>query len=176
MMEEIWRNIEEYKGFYQVSNWGRIKSTQYWNGTYERILTNNKGKNGYLSVQLYKNGKGKFYLVHRLVAQAFLENPDNLPCINHRDECKTNNNIDNLEYCSRKYNCNYGTRKQRIVEKTKNGKLSKTVYQYTLDGKFIAEYPSTQEVERQLGYSSSNIRTCCRGKQKTGYGYIWKYK
>ena len=175
MMEE-WKDIEGYEGLYQVSNCGRVKSTQYWNGTYERILTNNKDKNGYLSVALFKEGKRKWFFVHRLVAQAFLENPDNLNEVNHINENNTDNRAENLEYCSRKYNCNYGTRNQRIVEKTKNGKLSKTVYQYTLDSKFIAEYPSTQEVERQLGYSSSNIRTCCRGKQKTAYGYKWTYK
>lgn len=174
-MEEVWKNIEGYDD-YQVSNLGRVKSTQYHNGTYERLLKPCKDKYCYLSVRLYKNGKGKMNKVHRLVAQAFLDNPDNLPFINHRDECKTNNVVENLEWCDRKYNNTYGSRNQRIADKLINGKESKTVYQYTLDGEFLAEYPSTMEVKRQLGYAQSNISRCCLGGRPTAYGYIWRYR
>lgn len=173
-MEE-WRNIDEYEGLYQISNYGRVKSTQYHNGTYERILKPSKHTDGYPLVNFCKNRQKKWYLVHRLVAQAFIPNPNNLPCVNHKDECKTNNNVDNLEWCTRKYNSNYGTAIQRTVEKKINGKTSKKVYQYTLDGEFVSEYPSTHEVERQLGYANQNINRCCRGKRPTAYGYIWKY-
>lgn len=173
-MEE-WRNIDEYEGLYQVSNCGRVKSTQYYHGTYERIMKLNKRNDGYIGVQLWKNGKCKSYLVHRLVAQAFLNNPYNLTEVNHKDEDKSNNNVNNIEWCNRVYNNNYGTVKQRIAYKMTNGKLSKTVYQYTLDGEFIAEYPSTHEVERQTGFNNAYIGKCCLGKFKTAYGYIWKY-
>lgn len=161
-MEEVWKNIEGYEGLYQVSNMGRVKSLKWGK---ERILRPIDNK-GYLLVQLWKNKKGKFYLVHRLVSRAFIPNPDNLPFINHRDECKTNNFVDNLEYCDREYNVNYGTAIQR---------RSKTVYQYTLDGELVKEYPSTHDVERQLGYAQSHISKCCNGKRKTAYGYIWSY-
>lgn len=172
-MEE-WRNIEGYVD-YQVSNLGRVKSTQYHNGTYERILKLNKNKKGYQSLKLYKNGKVKRCSVHRLVAQAFIPNPDNLPMVNHKDENPSNNHVDNLEWCDNKYNLTYGSRIERVVSKTKNGKCSKTVYQYTLDGEFIREWPSVNEVERQYGYYSTFISACCRGKYKKAYGYVWRY-
>lgn len=183
-MEE-WRNIEDYDD-YQVSNLGRVRSLDRWVNNYGnskqfikgRILKPYKGNHGYLNVALFKNGKGKWCTVHRLVAQAFIENPDNLPCINHRDECKTNNHVDNLEWCSYQYNANYGTKMKRISEQLKgrnNIKLSKTVYQYSLDGVLIKEWLSAAEVKRQLGYNRQNINQCCLGKRKTAYGYIWKY-
>lgn len=178
-MSEVWKDIDEYKGLYQVSNWGRIKSVERilkdgrsWK---EKILKTSKNNRGYLTVGLWKNGKCKSYLVHRLVAEAFLNNPDNLPIINHKDQNPSNNNVDNLEWCNQKYNVNYGTAIQRKAEKQINGKLSKTVYQYTLDGELIAEYPSTNEVERQLGYKQPSISYCCNGQRKTAYGYKWTY-
>lgn len=171
-MMEIWRNIEEYKGLYQVSNLGRVRSL--WYGK-ERILKPTKDKDGYLRVQLYKNGKAKLYGIHRLVAMAFIDNPYNLPQVNHKNETKDDNRVENLEWCNHLYNINYGTCQQRRAEKRRNDKLSKTVYQYTLDGKFIAEYPSGKEIQRQLGYNRGYISSCCLGKYKTAYGYIWKY-
>ena len=168
-MEE-WRNIEGYERLYQVSNMGRIKSTQYHNGTYERILKPNKDKKGYLTVHLYKNGKRKWVSVHKIVAQAFIDNPDNLPCINHKNENKSDNRVKNLEYCDYTYNNNYGSRNQQVSDK-----LSKRVQQYSLKGEFIADYPSTQEVERKLGFNHGYISKCCLGKYKTAYGYIWRY-
>ena len=171
-MEE-WKDIEEYEGLYQVSNLGRVKSL-YWNN--ERIMKTAKDKDGYLLVNLYKNKKGKSYLVHRLVAMAFIPNPNNLPEVNHKDEDKTNNNVDNMEWCGRKYNINYGTGIERRSEKQKTAQRCIPVYQYTLDGKFIAEYLSIHEVERQTGYFNGHISNCCNGKRKTAYGFIWRYK
>jgi hypothetical protein len=174
-MEEVWKDIEGYDD-YQVSNHGRVKSLKYGK---ERIMTPHTINGGYLNVCLSKNSKINWYLIHRLVAEAFISNPYNLPYINHKDECKTNNHVDNLEWCTRQYNNTYGTGIQRMTEKLKgrnNTKKSKTIYQYTLDGKFIKEFPSTMEVERQLGYSNGNISQCCLGKRKTAYGYVWKYK
>lgn len=177
MSEEIWRNIEEYKGLYQVSNLGRVMSFDRWvigKSNSKRLIKGKilktVGNNDYQHVLLCKNGKWKWFYVHRLVAQAFIPNPDNLTEVNHINEIKQDNRVVNLEWCNRVYNLTYGTRIKQMVDKT-----SKTVYQYTLDGELIAEYPSTMEVQRQLGYGQGNISKCCLGKRKTAYGYIWKY-
>lgn len=135
-------------------------------------------------VQLSKNGERKLFFVHRLVAYAFLENPDDLPEVNHKDENKTNNFVGtpengykdgNLEWCDRNYNTNHGTRNKRISEAMINGKLSKKVLQFTKSGDFIREWPSTQECERN-GFDNSAVGRCCRGEQKSHKGFIWKYK
>ena len=168
---ETFKDIKGYDD-YQVSNLGRVKSLLHGK---ERILKPCMTRKGYLLVNLYKDGEGKSYFVHRLVAEAFIPNPDNLPQINHKDECKINNCIENLEWCSASYNMNYNDGQKRRGVKKINGKRSKKVYQYSLDGVLVAEYPSTNEVHRQLGYSQSNIRTCCNGKLKTAYGYKWSY-
>lgn len=164
---EIWRDIEKYEGLYQVSNQGRVKSLKFGK---EKILKSGKDKDGYLKVDLCKDGKKKTCQVHRLVAQAFIDNPSNLEQVNHKDEDKTNNNVSNLEWCSAKYNMNYGTHNERVAKA-----LSKQVNQYSLDDKLIATYPSTMEVERQLGYSNKNISKCCLGKYKQAYKYKWRY-
>ena len=165
-MSEVWKDIEGYEGLYQISNYGRVKSLKYGK---ERILKTVEN-NGYQHVLLFKNGKGKWFYVHRLVAMVFIPNPDNLTEINHISEIKNDNRVVNLEWCDRKYNVNYGTVKQRIADK-----ISKKLFQYTLDGELIREWQSAYEVKRQLGYSPCNISQCCNGKQKTSYGYIWSY-
>ena len=164
---EQWKNIEGYEGLYQISNCGRVKS--FYNGK-ELIMKLGTNEKGYSRVSLWKNHKKKDYKVHRLVAEAFLDNPDNLTEINHKDEDKSNNNVDNLEWCSHQYNINFGTAIQRRVNK-----ISKTTYQYTLDGKLIREWKSTSEIEQQLGYCRGHIGKCCNGKLKTAYGYVWTY-
>ena len=171
--KEIWKDIEEYEGLYQVSDNGRVRSLKYGK---ERILKPERCKNGYLRVNLCKNEKQKHFLVHRLVALTFITNPNNLPQINHKDEDKTNNSVQNLEWCDQKYNHNYGTINQRISEKMTNGKLSKPVLQFTLDGKFVREFKSGMDIKRNLGYSCGNISSCCLGKRKSANGFIWKYK
>jgi hypothetical protein len=166
---EIWKDIPGYDGKYQVSNFGRIKSFNTRNG--EVIIKKlNKHKGGYLQVDLWKNSKAKVKFVHRLVAEAFIPNPDNLPCVNHKDEDKTNNCATNLEWCSYTFNNNYGTRNKRLA-KTKG----KTVLQYDLDGNLVKEWVSVMEVKRQTGWSQGNISCCCVGKQRSAYGYKWKY-
>lgn len=167
MMEEIFKDIEGFEGLYQVSNYGRVKSLLHGK---ERILQPAKDKGGYLFVRLYKNGQSKIYKVHRIVTQAFIPNPDNLPCVNHKDEKPSNNHVENLEWCDYCYNLTYGSRIKRVLDK-----ISKPTYQYTLDGELIAEYPSTAEVQRQLGYNQGSISKCCNGKLKTAYGYVWTY-
>lgn len=172
-MEE-WKDIDGYEELYQVSNYGRVKSFDRWvigKSNSKRFIKGKilktVGNNGYQHVLLCKNGKWKWFYVHRLVAQAFIPNPYNLPEINHRDECKTNNFYVNLEWCDRVYNLTYGSRIEQI---------SKKVQQYSLNGELIAEYPSTHEVERQLGYNQGSISQCCNGKCKTHKGFIWRYK
>lgn len=177
-MVEEWKDIEGYEGLYQVSNLGRIKSlsrrVKCGNGyidTKEIILTPSKDTSGYLIVRLYKNGKGKTYKCHRLAAIAFIPNPNNLPQINHKDEDKENPRIENLEWCSNKYNCNYGTHNKRMAKS-----LSKTVYQYSLEGKFIRKWDSTIQCSREGGYNHRHVAECCIGKRKTHSKFKWSYK
>ena len=170
-MEEIWKDKKDYEEHYQVSNCGRVKSIRFGK---ERILKPVPNSFGYLFVKLCKDGKAKAFTVHRLVAEAFLPNTDNLPLINHKDECKTNNNVNNLEWCNSKYNINFGTRNEKVSEKMTNGKLSKPVLQYTLDGQFVREWESTAECGRN-GFNQGNVSTCCQGKRKTHKGFIWRY-
>lgn len=170
---EVWRDIIGFEGLYQVSDLGRVKSLL--NGR-ERVLVGRKNKDGYLLVSLCKDGNAKKCYVHRLVAEAFIPNPDNLPQVNHRDECKSNNVVSNLEYCDRKYNNNYGTRTERSAKaRTNHPNTSKTVFQYTKDGSLVRLYPSTMEAVRRTGYDKGYISQCCLGKRKQAYGYIWSY-
>ena len=170
-MEEIWKDIQGYEGLYMVSNLGRVKSLNYHNTGKEGILKEyiDKRKNHhYHRVTLSKNGKTDRISVHVLVALVFIPNPNNLPEVNHKDENPHNNIVDNLEWCNRSYNINYGTRNKRV------GKANcKTVYQLTLNGELVKIWESSYEVAHQLGYSHSLISRCCRGKGKTAYGYKW---
>ena len=172
-MKGIWKDIEGYEGLYQVSNMGRVRSLTRNNIILKKTITNR----GYERVPLYKNKKSKLFRVHRLVANAFIPNPDNLPQVNHKDENKLNNCVDNLEWCTQEYNQNYGTISIRKSQKLLNHKNeSKIVLQYTLDGTFVKEWKSIKDVQRNLGFDHANISKGCRGKQAHGYSYIWKYK
>jgi hypothetical protein len=186
---EIWRDIKGYEGLYQVSNKGRVKALKRtWkcgkNGCTTRtsdecIMSLCNGTKGYKIIRLQSNGKRETLKVHRLVAEAFIPNPNNLPQVNHKDECKSNNFVENLEWCDNKYNVNYGTSIDRMRNKMINGKTSKTVYQYTLDGELVAIYPSTAEAKRQNPtYSQGNIIGCCGNRygRKTYKGYKWSYE
>ena len=126
-MTEIWKNIEGYEGKYQVSNLGQVKSMI----GQEKVLHPKKHRNGHLQIGLHKDKKRKTMYIHRLVAQAFIPNPDNLPGVNHKDENPNNNNVDNLEWCTQKYNCNYGTRVDRIMETKKQ--QYKKIYKYSFN-------------------------------------------
>lgn len=173
---EIWKDILGFENKYQASNFGRIKSLNYHREGREEILKQHKTNRGYLHVILCKNGKSKWYFVHRLVWSAFNgEIPEGMQ-INHKDEDKSNNRLDNLELVTRKENINWGTRNKKVSQVKTNGKTSKAVLQYTLEGELIKEFPSTKEIERQLGYNCSGISYCCTGKYKQAYGYIWRYK
>lgn len=170
-MEEIWKDIDGYGGKYKVSNFGNVS------GVRKNILKPQKRGQGYLSVWLYDgHNNAKQESVHRLVAQAFIPNPQNLLEVNHKDENKENNKVDNLEWCTRKENCVYGDRPKRIAEKNTNGKKSKPIAQLTLSGDVVRVFPSLQEASRN-GYAASNICRCAKGNPhySHAYGYVWKY-
>lgn len=185
IITEEWRAIPNYEE-YEVSNLGRVKRLAYdkpvCGGSLqhckERILALQSRKHGYQAVMLSKNSKVKSFLVHRLVAFAFIPNPKNLPHINHKDENPSNNHVSNLEWCNQKYNSNYGTSKERIALKLKNGVLSKPVEQYDKEGNFICDYPSAIEASRTLNLNVSGIVACCNGSKKYSHcgGFQWKYK
>lgn len=186
-MEE-WRDIEGYEGLYQVSNEGRVRSLNYHLTKKSKDLKQFLTPKGYLTVTLCDKQKMKTYSVHRLVAKAFIPNPNNLLEVNHKNEDKTDNRVfinhdgsvdeskSNLEWCDRKYNMNYGTCLQRACDKLTNGKKSKQVYQYTLDGELVNVWASTQECKRN-GFSQGHIASCCRNEygKKTHKGYKWSY-
>lgn len=169
MENEIWKDIEGFEG-YQVSTLGRVKSLGNGNSnnSKEKILKQYKNKKGYLFVNLYKDGKAKMFTIHRLVAKAFIPNPLNLPCVNHKTEDKSINYVWCIEWCTQKYNVNYGTRNERISKK-----LSKKVL--CVETGII--YPSIIEVERQTRIAYQNISACCNGKpkHKTAGGFHWQY-
>ena len=157
------RDIKNYEGLYAVTPEGEVYGYKR-----RRFLKPQCEKNGYLRVNLYKDGKMKHYCVHRLVAEAYLPNTENLPQVNHKDENKANNCLQNLEWCDSKYNINYGTG----VTKRSN-KLKIPILQYSLDGEFIREWPSATDVGRAV---KGSICGCLKGRHKTALGYIWKYK
>ena len=176
-MLEIWRTAvvdgEPYEK-YQVSNFGRMINLNYRGTGRAELMNPSEDKGGYLKVTLSKNREYKTCNVHRLVAEVFLPNPDNLPEVNHIDEDKTNNRVENLEWKSHKGNCNHGTRNKRMAKAKTNGKTSKKVLQFTLDGEFIREWPSTNECKRN-GFNQGNVAACCRGEIPHYKGFRWEY-
>lgn len=167
-MQEIWRDIPNYEELYQASNFGFIRRIHKKGTTH--TLKGVINKDGYYRVHLSKNSEVKNFYVHRLIAETFIPNPNNLPFINHKKELeKLNNKIDNLEWCNSKYNANYGTRNQRVAEKIK-----KPIYQIK-DNHIIKKWDSSQSASEVLHISRGNIVSCCRGKRKTAGGYIWRY-
>ena len=153
------KDIKGYEGLYAITPEGEV-----WSYKRKKFLVLIADKKGYLRVNLCKDGKVKHYRIHRLVAEAYIPNPDNLPQVNHKDENKANNCIQNLEWCDAKYNSNYGTR---------NEKFKKPILRYDLNGNFIKEWPSATDVGKE---ANDNICKCLKGKQKSAYGYKWVYK
>lgn len=179
-MQEIWKNVKDFEGYYKVSNLGRVKSLERKVKTgikhnefvikKGKLLNNTLLNTGYYQVNLSKNGKTKKKQVHRLVAEAFLENPNNYKEINHKDENKQNNKVENLEWCDRKYNINWGTRTQKAKEK-----LSKKINMYNLNNEFIKQFSGINEASRIMNISTNTICLCCQGKRNKAGGYKWKY-
>lgn len=166
-IQEIWKPIKNYEGIYDVSNFGNVYSYRL-----KRNLKLSKDKIGYIRIGLQKINRTdvKLFYVHKLVAQAFIPNPLNKPFINHKDENKANNNVNNLEWCTIQENINYGTRNERIGKSNTNSiYFSKKVM--CIDTKQI--YPSLSEASRQTGIPISNISKCCSGTRRIAGGYKW---
>jgi len=177
------------KGFerYTIERDGTITNTKT-----QKILKPIYANNGYVHADLH-DGKGnhKIQLVHRLVAEHFIPNPDNLPCVNHKDEDPHNNEADNLEWCSYEYNANYGTAPERRrasmdpfyksekikVQARVNGeKRGKPVIQLTKSGEMVRTYGSGKEAARETGANGSHILECCRGSRRSAGGYVWQFE
>ena len=194
-MNEEWRDIKGYEGKYQVSNLGRVKSLNYNKTGVEGYIAAENSR-GYLRVGLSKKGKRKMFSVHRLVAETFIPNPNNYSQVNHKDENKQNNKVDNLEWCTPKYNSNYGTHNKKISEKLKGKEKSKEhckklslvntkANSRSRKVKCITTnkiFDYTEEAAKFYHIHATSISACCRGKRKsagkhpvTGEKLIWKY-
>lgn len=186
MEEEIWKDIPGYEGIYEVSNQGRVRSLDRIDFGGRRL----KGRmlsictvRGYQKVGLNYARKNKQCSVHRLVAMAFIPNPNNHPVINHKDENPSNNNVNNLEWCTIKYNNAYGTRMERfsvsqsraLKGRTNMAYCSKPVHQLSLSGEKLNTFPSLSEAARHLNARESHISQACNGKRPNAYGYNWKF-
>lgn len=166
MQIEIWKPINNYED-YQISNFGNVRH-------FDKPLKP-CGKT-YYCVTLCKNGTTKNYNIHRLVAEAFIPNPDKLECVNHIDENKLNNRVDNLEWMSRGDNTNYGHGHQKMVEtKIKKGTMYKKKVIQLLNNKIISIYESAKEASLQTGINHSNIIRVCKGERTNAGGYQWQY-
>lgn len=177
-MTETWKAIPGYEGLYEVSNLGRVKSLDYNHTGKDGILKpENSTYGGYLRVHLCKDGKTRNLRVHRLVAEAFIPNPNHLETVNHKDEVKTNNTVSNLEWMSQKDNNNYGTRNKRAAKANINNLgVSKAVQMMDKQtGELLATFPSIRGAERVTGISRYGICLCCRAKQKSAGGFLWQY-
>jgi hypothetical protein len=162
----MWRPIVGYEGIYEISRLGEVRRIKTG-----RILTGYAGRDGYRRVGLTVNSETKPFLLHRLLAIAFIPNPFNYPCVNHKDEDKSNNSLSNLEWCTYRYNLNYGTHNARANESRK-----KPISQYSKDGKFIRDWNSVTDLRNETGMDITHVSSCCRGKRKSANGFCWQYK
>lgn len=173
-MEEVWRPVVGYEGQYEVSNLGRVRSLDRIVKSRVRSGQKIKGRmltkrchKGYFRVALSENNSTSNFFVHRLVAAAFIPNPENLPCVNHKNENKLDNRVENLEWCTYEYNNNYGMRTEKTWKK---------ILQLNINGDFVKEWTSLTQIKNELNYDIGTICHICRGdKGKTAYGYLWKY-
>ena len=171
-MQEIWKDIDGTSGRYQVSNLGNVRAfTRFRNG---ELLKPGRYSNGYLFVHFAKDtdkkGERHSYLIHRLVAQAFIPNTKGLPQVNHKDEDKTNNRVDNLEWCDSKYNNNYGTHNERAF---KNRIITHNKPVYCIEMNKV--FNSAEEAGRIFGINRNGIAAVCKGRKRSAAGYHWKY-
>lgn len=178
---EKWAPVVGYEGLYEVSNSGKVRSLFRYKKELKPCLTTN----GYFYVQLFKNKKGTNHYLHRLVAKAFIDNPLGKELVNHKDEIKTNNSADNLEWVTHVENCNYGTAiarrtqhfdysKRRINNAQQITACSKPIAQYTKDGRLVCNWKSASECARENGWTVSCIRRNCLGERATAYGFVFK--
>lgn len=171
MSKDEWKkkpNFSRYRGY---------RTGHVWDEVEQKFIKEYPLEN--YRVIAMKGDDGKWYTgirLHRFIAELFIENPYNLPEVNHKDEDGSNNCVDNLEWCDRKYNINYGTAIERRRQKQINGKLSKKIYQYGLDGEFVKEWVSMSEATRQLGVRTGDLSRCCQGKNHVCRGYQWRWE
>lgn len=181
-MQEIWRDIPNYEGKYQVSILGRVRSIDrkvYRNDKHSGCLHSVNGRilkpmsfgRGYLAVNLYKNNHRKLITIHRLVAITFIPNTNNYQQVNHIDENKHNNCVNNLEWCNCQYNNNYGRHKENA-----SASRSVAVNQYTLSGEFVSKYKNAKEAAKSINVHFSGIYRCCNRKIQSSHGFIWRYE
>ena len=162
----MWVAINGYENIYEINELGEVRRIETGN-----VLKGHLSSDGYRRIGLTVSGKTKLFLVHRLVANAFIPNPNNYPCVNHKDENKSNNSINNLEWCTYRYNLNFGTRNIRA-----NHSRKKPILQFSKNGDFIREWDSVTDLKGATGMDISHVSSCCRGKRKTANGYRWQYK
>ncbi len=186
-IKEEWKDIEGYEGLYQISNYGRVKSLNYKRTGKERILKPTKDSNGYFTVNLRINGTTKSFKTHRLVAKAFIPNPENKSEVDHINTIRDDNRVENLRWVTREENCNNEiTRKHNSDSKKiknngvpgrkgKDNPYSKSIVQLTLEYEFVKIWESTREAEREGDFDHSHIMKCCKGKQKFHKGFKWMY-
>lgn len=181
-MKEIWKDIKDYEGMYQISDIGNVKSLNYRNLGYAKNLVPKRNNCGRMWVELTKNGCKKQMLVHRLVAMAFIDNPNHYPQINHKDENPANNCVDNLEWCTQSYNIQYTiNRHPRQRREIKNYSLKyrkisgREIEQVSQDGKVIKTWNDARTIFKETGMSQWSITQCCDGKRKQAYGFKWQY-
>lgn len=171
---EIWKEIVGYERLYQVSNKGNVKNKQR-----DKCLVPKKNNRGYLGVELRKDKIRKMFLIHRLVAQAFIPNPKDFPNINHKDENPENNSADNLEWCSQSYNVLYSMHRQGKGSIKKSGITTNSKNKDThnpiknMEKNII--FKNSLQIKQKYGYKQSSILDCCRGKRKTAYSYHWQF-
>lgn len=170
---EIWKDIEGFEGLYQVSNMGRVRSLDRTdkNGQFRkgRVLADKHNNRGYHLVSLCRDGDTKYRLIHRLVAIAFLDNPNNLPEVNHKDENKANNSVSNLEWCTRPYNMTYGTRIKRVAKANEH-----PIYVVTNSGHHYF-FDSTKKAVELLRLDGSNVSECLHDKRKHHHGFTFEW-
>lgn len=184
-MEEVWKDIEGYEELYQISNLGRTKSlgrtiertgpkgNKFYRTYPEKILICHKDLKGYYRTNLALNGRNTTVKIHRLVAQAFIPNPENKPQVNHINGNKKDNRVENLEWTTNNENMKHAYNTGLFDDR--DMKHRKKVGQYTKEGKLIKEWNSIKEIEDVIGFFATNITACCKGKAKSLKGYIWKY-
>lgn len=162
----MWKAIAGYENVYEINTLGEVRRIDSGN-----ILKGYVNPDGYRRVGLTVNGHTKVFLMHRLIAIAFIPNPNNYPCVNHKDENKSNNSLYNLEWCDYRYDLNYGTRNNRASKSKK-----RPILQYSKTGEFIREWKSVTDLKNETGMDITHVSSCCRGKRKTANGFRWKYK
>lgn len=184
---EIWKDIKGYEGLYQVSNMGRVKTLNYNHTGMERVLKESPARGGYKKVILCRENKCKTYQTHRLVAEAFIPNPEGKPCTDHINTIRTDNRVENLRWVTRKENQNNPLSLEHMTEAQKlrgnryckfgkDHPMSIPIIQLSNKGNFIREWDCRASVERELGIHSANIWKVLKGERHTAGGYRWMYK